>query len=444
MENMFKKSLLALAMVGASTSALAIDVATNSGTAKTVSVEGLALQTSAVKAEANAIVLTSAAEYSLGDIITIDITGGEFDVTNAPYSLTQTTTPTGNSAVTFGPILTSKTQLKFRVTAVTAAGTSPTNSTVGNRFTLGDTDQDGTGTASTTAVDVAIASITKDAKVSITAKTTIGATDTVIDATSKDSATLFTGVEEYTVTPVQKDAKVDVKEMRKKFVTAPVPTLQVGYAAANVAAVDFANYNLLLTGDLTGVSSVQFGATATDVLKIATDKQSATVDFAKAKVVTGGAVELKFNLPTAAADQVALVAPQSLKLALTGKATAGNYKLLDKTVSEWTLNGDSEFVEIMPFGEKYSRYIAVTNNGTVEGEITVELYSDGKMVAAKKVGTASKYSVTNVTAAVDALAKENSVTGVAGVRVTTNSPDTNIEVTALYFDSENKDHVKVN
>ncbi len=98
----------------------------------------------------------------------------------------------------------------------------------------------------------------------------------------------------------------------------------------------------------------------------------------------------------------------------------------------------------MPFSDTYNRYIAVTNNGTVEGDIMVELYSGGKMVATKKVGTAGKYAVTNVTAAVDALAKENEITGVAGIRVTTNAPAANIEVSALYYNKDVQDHVKVN
>uniref|UniRef100_A0A7S9IZW9 Uncharacterized protein n=1 Tax=Shewanella eurypsychrophilus TaxID=2593656 RepID=A0A7S9IZW9_9GAMM len=142
--NLFKKTLLASVVAAVSTGAMAIDV--SSSVAQTYGAEALAQgvvandgDTLFLGSATSSAVLTAGAEYSVGDIITITLTGGEF-ASDAAYTLTDTPLtsagPLVNDTVTFGLLNTSKTELVFRVTALTPDGTTPKNSTIGNTFTL--------------------------------------------------------------------------------------------------------------------------------------------------------------------------------------------------------------------------------------------------------------------------------------------------------------------
>jgi hypothetical protein len=434
---MFKKSLLALALAGVAMSASAVEF--NAVTAKTVSVEGLTVSGKAVTAAANAISLKSAAEYSVGDLIEFTVSGAEFDIESKTFSLTDTPA-TNNSTVTFGPIVKEAGKLVFRVTAVTAPTTgTPTKSTVGNTFTLTD---NGTGAANV--VDFKVASIAKDGKVVVTSKATIGSTTTEIDKAKDNTATVFTGKEEYTVTIASNDGVVDVKELRKAFATTPAPKLTVAYSAADVSAIDFTSYNLAATGDFTGVSSFQFGATATDVLKIADDKKSAAADFAEGKVETAN-VAFAFNLPAKDADKVALTAPQTFNLTVTGKSGSNSHQLKSGKLSAWTLNGASADIAFLPFGDRYAQAVYVTNKGTVEGTITVDLIAGGKTytgnVLTKK---AAANTVTNIGPEIMELVKTKAITATEiSMKIVVNSPDTDVTISGLYYDKTDADRVKV-
>ncbi len=428
---MFKKSLLALALVGASTSALAVN--TTVANSINVSVEGQAADAAATTNESAEITLNLNAEYTVGDTVTLTLSNGA-EFADTGYVLT------GSSNVTFGLLNTTKTELTFRVTSRT-----PNTVTTGQTVQLKDSDTNGNN------ITFKLADLADKQKITVSAvaKTSTGITLDTATGTNTDSAELFVGAKQFEVKPTASNGTVDVAQLRKGFVkqgtTEQVPAPSFTFADNSgtgswISTIVDDGFELKLTGDFTGVSAVNVGTAATD--KFTIKDGTATLSSTTA-ALTGETIN--FVLP-AADKRVALTAPQSFKLTATVKegTTKSAVVLNDATVSTWSLNGDSEFVEIMPFSDVYSRAIMVTNNGTVEGDIMVELYSGGKMVAAKTVGSAAKYAVTNVTAAVDALAKENEITGVAGIRVTTNAPEANIEVSALYYNKDVQDHVKVN
>jgi hypothetical protein len=441
---MFKKSLLALALAAASTSAFAVDTR---ATALNVSVEGQAADTTATKNAAPAITLNVEAEYTQGDTVTLTLANGEFADTN--FRLVRTDTTAGKKDITFGLLNATKTELSFRVTAVGTTGT-----TAGTVYTL---YKDATGTVSP---DITLPDLSVGQKTTITtvAKTSTGIViDTAKGKTgtvdNTDSADLFVGKAQFSATTTKSNATVDVAELRKAFTKSnnveqlPTPDFTVTDNSDNtwVAAIADDNYTVKLTGDLSGVSGVATtGITST--LTIAKDKMSAEFTPSTAAAISSGTkATFAFTLP-AADKREALTAPQDLKLTVTvKKGTTWSKNVIDNVaVSSWGLNGDVANIDFLPFQDAYARAVTVTNNGTVEGDIHAEIFANGKMVASAKVGTATKYAVTDISAALNKLAADNGVTGYAGVRVTTNAPDGNIQVNAIYYSKDDKDRVKTN
>ncbi|WP_440056246.1 hypothetical protein ACSLBF_15120 [Pseudoalteromonas sp. T1lg65] len=373
----------------------------------------------------------------MNDTITITVAGATIDNT-ADYRLT-VDDGTGFRVVTFDPIDNTANSLTFRVISV-ADGTDPIKGAVYNlEQTVNGTDW--------TNLSYKVTSITDKGVVTLTAKSELSTGKPFDSQGTKDKGIAITAATQFTGTVTGVDAVVDVEKLRKGF-SGTAPSVKMTFAENElVGNVTETGYVATLAGDFTGIDAIyELGADKAigggDDTKLTIADGKATLD----KTVTEIPAELNFGFVLPAADKaVALTAPQSISGTLVAKVSTNNLTVATKAdASKWTLNGDSEFVEFVPFQDVYARAITVTNNGTVEGEILVELFADGKMVAAKKVGTVAKYGVTDISAAVDALAAENEVTGFAGIRVTTNAPATQIEVSAVYYHKDDKDRVKVN
>ncbi len=204
---MFKKSLLALAMVGASTSALAVN--TTAGVAQKVSVEGAAATAAAITADAPAITITLGAEYTAGDTLTMTLAGAELN--DGAYTLVKT--GGGDDSVTWGLINSTKDTLLFRVTETTDGGAAGVTTT-GLTFELRAT------TVANNEVNMKLPDLADKAKVTISsvAKTSTGITIDTATGANTDSADLFVGTKQYSVTSFSKaDGTVDVAQLRKGF-----------------------------------------------------------------------------------------------------------------------------------------------------------------------------------------------------------------------------------
>jgi hypothetical protein len=432
---MFKKSLLALALAGVAMSASAVETKLKSGTAGVVSVEGLAAgkvsltqgtETLAGGINISNVAIVLGAEYTQNDIVTIEISGAEFSDPDT-FTLTEDTTTTG---VKFGLLNKSATKLTFRVT------TNGTAANTGKTYNL----------AAGTGFDVKLTSIANDGKVTVTTSAKTSGGDAIDSQGTKDTLTILTGKTQYTSTVTTSDAVVDVAQLRKGFekddkgaFKYPTPKATIASNAVNHGSLTTSDVQVDLVGDFAGIDTIKLGAKS---FTIAKDMKSATVKTGAA--LTAGDLDITFTIPSDATKRTAITAPQDIKA--TVKAIYDTSKELVLTnnvkVSSWTLNGDTANIDFVPFQEEYARSVTVTNRGDVEGDVNAELFANGKMVASAKIGTAAKYGVTDVSAALNKLAADNGVTGFAGVRITTNAPDANIDVNAIYYHKADKDRVK--
>lgn len=440
---MFKKTLVALALAGLSTSALAVDLATNT-TAQTLSVEGVAANVlTANEASATGVTLTLGAEYTAGDTVTFTISGGEF--ADAGYSLGVLAgqTLTNNKTVTWGLLNATATTLTFRATDVTTNGTG-VDGTSTVQYLLEGTDTNDQ-------LSVKVTSIAKDGKVALTASAKTSTNITIDDQGTKNSGAVFTGVKQLEAEITKGEGKVDVSEERLAFETLSDTKFKVAYVEnpATIGDITLATTDVTISGNFTGVASLTelgadnaiggAGGDADTALKIAEDKMSATM------TLTGAARELNFvfALPAAKEDKVALVAPQDFKATIEAKYNSVSSKLAtDAVVSSWKLNGASKSIEFMPFASQYAQSVTVTNSGTVEGAITLDFVANGKLQSKTITTVAKAKSVTDISADVKAAAAEFGITGDAKVVVVVNSPAADIEVAGVYYSKKDADRVK--
>jgi hypothetical protein len=105
----------------------------------------------------------------------------------------------------------------------------------------------------------------------------------------------------------------------------------------------------------------------------------------------------------------------------------------------WTLNGDTALIPYMPFDSAFAQSITVTNNGIVDGAITVDITANGETNTHILTEVAVANTVTNITAGVKAAAATDGVTGNAAITVVTNSPSNDITVSALYYSKADAD-----
>jgi len=440
---MFKKTLVALALAGLSTSALAVEM---SATGQTVSTEGFAAGLlTAGKVQATAVTAVLGAEYTAGDTIEFTITGGTFS--DSVYKLVSTgATGAGDpEVVTWGLLNSTDSKLTFRATSITSAGTGLT---AGRTYSL----EGATGAE----LGVKVTSVSKDSTVVVAseAKTSTGIAIDVADDSSttanEDAATLLTGANEFTTKVNKVNAQVDVGDDRLSFVSGKLPDFTIDYskAAADVAPVTLVSTDVTIAGDFTGVASIiELGtdgnlAGGDDVtLTIAEDKKSAKMTLTSA---TPRNLKFAYTLPAAAADKVALVAPQDFTATLLAKYDVNSTIVNGEVASAWTLNGASPEIDFMPFSSEYAQSITVTNEGNVEGAISVDFIADGESTTKALTAVAAAKSVTNISAEIKALAAEIGITGNAKLRIVVNSPNDDITVSGVYYHKADGDRVKTN
>jgi len=117
-------------------------------------------------------------------------------------------------------------------------------------------------------------------------------------------------------------------------------------------------------------------------------------------------------------------------------AQAQTAAALSKGVGAWTLNGPTVTVYNMPFGSNIDPFLWVSNNGSLEGEISATVTVDGATTGPYALGSAAKLDNTRVAhtlLAEMAAAGETPTAGSRGdVAVTVNANDANISVYGGY------------
>ncbi|PTB83248.1 hypothetical protein C9986_00345 [Pseudidiomarina aestuarii] len=158
MNNVFRKSLVALAIMGTSAGAMAADIATGTVT-RNVSTEYLEVAPAGVLTSNN-VVLELGAEYAVNDVITLTFTGNDaLDVDSLPPFVT-IAAAAPEKGLTIGLISTSvengTTKANYRVTDITGGAT---DTTTGIILDFGTLDFD--STKSGNGINVAFSAVTK-------------------------------------------------------------------------------------------------------------------------------------------------------------------------------------------------------------------------------------------------------------------------------------------
>ena len=439
--NLFKKTLLASVVAAVSTGAMAIDVKTaTEGVAEAnvevFSAEGLAAGVivndgTDVAAIHAPVILTSAAEYSKDDVITLTMSGGEF--ADTAYVLADGNADLVNkSTVTFGLLSSSKTELTFRVTSVLAGTTTPT--TLGNVFTLGHA----------LAGEVLLGSTVADATVTVTAKAQTS-TGIKIDETANDVAKVATVKAQFTfvVAPVMA-AVIDVAEERKDFVaaggtvtnptfTATVANPGAGYIGAFTPVTALAKNTAVVTGKFGAFNGVDdngtFATGTTDPVTVAADMQSASFAL-KAATAPVGAHAFTFAKGT---DQLAMEASDYTVALTMIDAGTKTITLGAKAAGAMTLNGASVDIPYVPYGDGLEQFIWVTNKGSQTGAITVTARTEAGVDHELEIAADSTPGLKRLSGLIaDALEAKGVTSGRVKLNVTVNAPADDITVYAAY------------
>ena len=424
---MFKKTLIAVALVGLSANALAVDVQTSSAATKKFGSEalttGLFANDGTVLTLAP-VVLSSGAEYSAGDIVTVTITGGEFA---APGYTLVDTTPAGQSTVTFGLLSKTATKLIFRVTAI-ADGALKT--TIGNKFTLKPA-----GGSSF----VKLSSVAAGSKVVVTANAETS-TGIALDTTAKDSHEVGAVLAQHSlsVNPVMA-AVVDVTKDRKAFVDPAKATFAVNhtFTAVDQASMPGTANTIVVKGDFSAFKNKdgilgKLSDGAVDAV-VAADGQSATLTYLAAAPADK---TLTFTVPADDNPAAVVIPTSSYTVEMNITEATKSVALSAVDAGAFTLNGASVDVPYMPYGSGVEQFLWVTNKGNQAGDIKVTAFDQaGKAYGPFTLGSSTKglkkLDAALKTELVKAGLNEATSPRVA-LNVTVNAPAADITVYAAY------------
>ena len=440
---MFKKTLVALALT---TAAMSANAAVTSATPNVVSIEG---SVGAASIAVPALTVTLAAEYAVGDTFTFTLSGAEFDTTSAPV-VSFGAGFTNDPAV--GLLSKTATTATFRVTAVP----SPSESFIGadKTFILNG------ATLKTTSVAAA-----GDIKIAYSAKTSTGL---VLDNAGTATSTVVTGVSQISSSATKKlNAVIDVENERKQFtagddtITTDILTVTPVIAAAAVNPVVYTGATHVIKGDFSWMESdgdagidaaelaAAFAATGADTYTstINTAGDEITVTVADAGGNTVEAMTATFTVLGKAVSTAPILPTQSYTIDSTIKYNTAAPAAATKTIASasagaWTLNGFDEDIVFMPFSSQYAQSITVSNTGSVDSAITVDITAGGNTYTKTLAATASPKATTDISSEVKAFATESGVMGNAHIKVVVNSPSGDIDIAGVYYSKADKDRVK--
>lgn len=438
---MFKKTLLALAITGFASVATAATIdpkglgVGSSDKIQTVSAEGAVGSTTAAIGSVDfKIASAKTTSYTNLKRIVVDIEGASLSpATSAVIALGGSSVDGITSVVTYPSVK----QVVFTITGNNA-----------------DNANDGLTLAADSAFSVSGLDLVFDSlAVGSQVKYTITAESAVAGAPIEAATSVVTQVvNQFTAkasTPFGKGIKVDVEEGRKKFTNGATPKIST---TTDTATIDIINkgVNLLSatvtpsTADFTLVGDFTFLDTDADGTidsgYTLTGTNAADLQSTSVKNIAG----LNQSFTVATDGKVVLPAQAytaSVSVDYTTAATKPASYSATVSAGEWNLNGSSDKIAFLPFGKEYAQSVTVTNSGKVEGEITVELTSNGKTTAKTLTAIASKNTVTNISLEVAAFAKELGIDGNAGVKVIVNAPEANIQVKGVYYHKASADRV---
>lgn len=479
MTNMFKKTLVATAVLAVAGVAQAGTVASteDSVTSQYLASTSVASGGAPNEHRANDVTVTLGAEYTSNDTFTLTFTSK----LNSDLPSTLVGAPDDNTlsvsdllGVTFSKLSggnAGDTTVTYRLTATSTTGLDDTNNDPG--FTTPVT----TGqvlTIPAANLDFLKADLAAGVKVSFSAATNNGA---VMDTGGGDNrtASLAKVIKQFTTTAPSFSRVVDVEAQRLSFVDLDngnagdlkvTGTFNIASqtTAGNVFARPLAAAEAVthtLYGDFSWIvdtdedaDDIQPEAGVIDVANCA--NSDLTVEATQITLVcdaisttTSITIDPEANKTNLEEDEYPVLPKQTFTATseVTFTGPAGEEKVFDAvSAGSWTLNGSSINIPYMPYGTGITQVINLNNSGKQTGDITVEGFDrTGKKFGPVKVGTAA---AGKQVALADAIATV--VTGAVGaservsLTLVTNVPDSDVTVYSAYNTGGNGARLVVN
>jgi hypothetical protein len=460
MENMFKKTLLALAVTGLAGNAMAAADLAGGVTTRTVSVEGAG---SLTQVAAPAVVLTFGAEYTVGDFLIFTFAGADLDTTVLPTSVNPVNTADANDTMTLGLINSSTTSATYRVTELTFDG-SNAETTVGATVTFAaeaDLLFDAADVLASGSVSVTYNATTSTGLALDTPAGTDG-TATLIDTSTQVTAVVTTPFAETIDVEQDRLAFVDGSDAKTTDLILVTPTndsASTEYDATVTGITYTINGDFSILDDDADTAGVQLNNAAAITIGgggslTSVDATSIVVDHAgvAAQTIT---IDVSDDATNANATAVMALAEQTFTVDVNVQytdhgtdedstnpgvsvATADSDALSGATGGGWDLNGSVVDVPYMPFGPATQPIIRHTNNGTQTGDISLRYmvegvdstWQDGGVLVAD-AGPGVRNLLTPVKAALLADGYDSAASGFkATLEITTNVPDLEVTVFA--------------
>jgi len=424
---MFKKTLIAAAVV-ATTATFGANAATiSSATSDTYNVEYAA---SAKQVVAPDVTVTTGRDLANGDILTITFAGADVaTMTNAatPAAITPTV---GHATIEF--LEYDGNSVKALVTADVAAGATVTFS--------------GVQLVISSAADKGTVKVTSVAKVA----TVEGAKS--VDA-STAAATVATFSTQFTAAVTTKLGanKIDVNDSRETFVGKKLTDTLVitntnAVAATGSATAGAGTY--VLHGDFNFLDTDGDGSLEAKEGSISSSAGTVTVaeDFMSASIAATTFTAGTYGVTiTNAADSV--IPAQSFTVdadvAYTVGAATGAKELLDGgDAGTWVLNGAQVFVPFLPYGSAYSQSVSVSNTSSQSGGVDLVVYVGDDTVEFEGIANVGAEGVTDISTAIRNAVATIASEGNFAMDIIVNAPESAIDVTALYYVKSEGDRVR--
>ncbi|MGJ8680083.1 hypothetical protein [Paraglaciecola sp.] len=447
---MFKKTLVALALTGLAGAASASTIITSKITyseegianTKTFDLDTDTTTVSTVSSTAGSVIVAVGIDngYAIGDQITFTFPNNVFDIsTSATLAIDSVGTA---STITVGtPQYSNGNSVSFTISAVGSGASAVALTGLATEFILGGIILEDDGLSDGDDVDVDYSVISSVNNGAYEEKS--GTIAEVKEELSVKVTTALNGIinvsedrEEFTVadSTVEQDTLVITPAVAGY--TLPATPSKVVYTVNG----DFSFVDTDSDGDadlavaITGGTSISGADFADDFQSYEfTDTTAApaavTVEFTAADETV---------IPTGSftVDAEVAYAPD------TGSATSKSFDGI--SAGEWKLDGTESEINFLPLdNNKFALLVSVANTGSVDGEITIDIITEG-MTYSKAIDTvATAKSVTNIGPDIAAFAAEEGLTGFAHVNVVVNSPSADIETKAFYLSRSDKDRAVV-
>jgi hypothetical protein len=399
MTNMFKKSLVAVAICGFAGAATAAELDATprwfaqelASTTAVNATTGLATDADALAAFVVEFDYVMKANYTINDTVTFTITGNAIREASLPDNVVNTgSTPGGTNEVVLSRISSSTASGNLVATyRVTKIGDDVINDTINEAFTF-------------SGLQVLPRNLTGAVTVSYAAQTATGLELDTSGAAAKQTQTLTSAAQQFSAISLDKDddfsAVIDVNQQRLQFTAATAdPTVEativnglpvtdpvtnfVTDGSTDVTHIDYTingNFAWLLDddGDVDAdVAAVNFGGCG------APDLSNEEVTATSISYRCASDVATFVTIEVAAGNEV-VIPRQSFSVdatvAFDAAGTAGTKTLSTVAAGEWTLNGSSVNIPYMPYGANISQVINLNNAGSQTGDITVEGFARGE------------------------------------------------------------------